>query len=249
MYEKPLPSSPIRSSSGMNSPSMKIEFEVDGFAAHLGNPPHVDLGAIEVGVEDRDAVGGALTVFIFGRAGQQHDLVGDLRGRGPDLLPAHDISALRLLGESLDARRVEAGVGFGEAEGALILTGNQTRDPTSLLLVRSLHHDRMRAKKVDVDGRRGCHGAAVTGDLIHHDRRLRDAEPGAAVFFRHRDAEPTAIRHRAMELVREFPVLVALEPVVVIEASHDRADAFADRVALILGRQGFEFAHFEFAPE
>ena len=68
---------------------------VDRLAAHLRDAPHVDLGAVEVGVEDGDAVGRPRAVLELGGAGQQHDLVGDLRGRGPDLLAVHDVAARR----------------------------------------------------------------------------------------------------------------------------------------------------------
>ena len=37
---------------------MKMAFEVHRLAAHLGDAVDVDPGAIEVGVEDGDAVGG-----------------------------------------------------------------------------------------------------------------------------------------------------------------------------------------------
>ena len=59
---------------------------IDRLAAHLRNAMNIDLGPVEVGVEDRDAVGRPRAILVFGGPGQQHDLVGDLRGRGPDLL-------------------------------------------------------------------------------------------------------------------------------------------------------------------
>ena len=126
---------------------------------------------------------GRVAVLELGGARQQHDLVGDLRGRGPDLLPVDDVAARHLLGEGLDARGVEPGIGLGEAEAALVLARDQPRQPARLLLGRAVHHDRVRAEQVDVDGRGRGHAAAVAGDLVHHDRRLGHAEPGAAVFL------------------------------------------------------------------
>ena len=101
----------------------------------------------------------------------------------------------------------------------------------------------MRAEQVDVDRRGGGHAAAVAGDLVHHDRRLGDAEAGAAVFLRHGDAEPAGLRHRPVELVREHAVLVAREPVVVVESRDDGAHALADGVALVFGRQRPRLRH------
>ena len=68
----------------------------------------------------------------------------------------------------------------------------------------------MRAEQVDVDGRRRRHAATVARHLVHHDHRLGHAEAGAAVFLGHGDAQPAGIGHRAVELVRELAVVVAV---------------------------------------
>ena len=148
--------------------------------------------------------------------------------------PRTTIAARNLLGEGLDARRVEAGVGLGEAEGALVLPGDQAGHPARFLLGRAFHDDRMRPEQIDVHGRGRRHAAAVAGDLVHHDGRLGDAEPGAAVLLRHGDAEPAGLGHRAVELAREDAVLVARQPIVVAEPGHDGAHALADRLTLVL---------------
>ena len=204
-----MPSSPIRSESGMNRPSMKMAFGIDRLASHLGDQADLDLRAVEIGVEDRDAVGRPRAILIAGGAGQQHDLVGDLRRRGPDLLPVNDVAARNLLREGLDAGGVEAGIRLGEPERALILARDQPRHPARLLLRRALHDDRMRPEQIDMNrGRRG-HAAAMACDFMHHDGGLGDAEAGAAILLRHRDPEPARIRHRAMEFERKHAVVVA----------------------------------------
>src|ERR1700734_1652177 len=122
---------------------------IDRLAPHLRDALHVDLRAVEIGVEDGNAVGRALAVFVFRGAGQQHDLARDLRGRGPNLLPSYDIAAGNLFREGLDARCIEASVRLGETEGALVFAGDQPRDPARFLLRRALHDDRVRTEQVD----------------------------------------------------------------------------------------------------
>ena len=61
--------------------------------------------------------------------------------------------------------------------------------------------------------------------------------PGAAVLGRHRDAEPAGFGHRAVELLRELAVVVAGEPVLVVERAHDGADAVADRPVVVADRE------------
>ena len=70
------------------------------------------------------------------------------------------------------------------------------------------------------------------GDGLHHHGRLGDAEPRSAVSLGHGNAEPSAIGNGAMEGVREHPVPVALQPVVLAEAGADLEDRLAD---LLLG--------------
>jgi hypothetical protein len=73
-------------------------------------------------------------------------------------------------------------------------------------------------------------------DRPHHQRGLGDAKPGAAIGFRHRDAQPAGFRHRAMEILRETARPVALQPVLRVEALAQLRDRFRDR--LLLGGEG-----------
>src|SRR5258708_24466141 len=104
---------------------------------------NIGLLASEIGVEKRDSVSWACAILIAGCPRQQHDLVCDLRGRGPDLLAAHEVTARNPLGEGLDAGGVKAGIRFGETEAALIFTRDQPRNPAGFLVPRALHADRM----------------------------------------------------------------------------------------------------------
>ena len=72
-------------------------------------------------------------------------------------------------------------------------------------------------------------------DFMHHDRGFRHPETGAAIFFRHGDAEPARIGHRAMKLERELAIVVARQPVVITETCDNRAHAFLNG-RVILGR-------------
>ena len=200
---------------------------VDRLAAHLGDLAHLDLGAVEVGVKNRDAIGGPLHVLEAGGAGQQHDLVGDLGGGRPHLLPAYEIAAGHLLGEGLDLGGVEPRVWLRDAEAAFVFAGDETRNPLGFLRGRAVHHDRVRPEQVDVHAGGGRHAAAVGGDLVHHDGGLGHAQARATVGLRHGNAEPAALGHGAVEIMWEIAVLVALQPVFVAEARDGGAHAFA----------------------
>jgi hypothetical protein len=87
-------------------------------------------------------------------------------------------------------------------------------------------------------------------DFMHHDRGLGDPESGATKFLRHCDPEPARIGHRAMELEWKLAVIVTRQPVVVTEASHDRAHTFANG-RVIVGRLelvGQQYTHVMSSP-
>ena len=208
---------------------------VDRLAAHLGNALDFHPAAINVGIEHADAVGRALAIFQASGARQQHDLAGHLGGRGPHLLAVDEISAIDLLGESLDVRGVEAGVGLGNTETAFILTRHQARHPAPLLLVRAEHHDGMRPEQVDMHGRRSRDAATVADHFMHHERRFGHTQAGATVSFRHGDAEPAGCGHGAVKGMGEFAIVVALQPIIRIKALHDGAHRVRNR-ALLFGQ-------------
>ena len=91
MYSKPLPSSPMRSATGTGSASMNSSLESTALAAHLRDLAHVDVAAVEVGVEQAQAVGAARDLLERRGAREDQHLVRDLRGRNPDLLARQDV--------------------------------------------------------------------------------------------------------------------------------------------------------------
>src|ERR1039458_9864276 len=84
---------PERSPSWAERRACQQQRAADRLASHLGDQADLDLRSVEIGVEDRDAVSRPCAVLITGGSGQQHDLVGDLRRRGPHFLPVNDVAA------------------------------------------------------------------------------------------------------------------------------------------------------------
>ncbi len=114
-------------------------------------------------------------------------------------------------------RRVKAGIGFGHGETRLLAAGDQRRQEAPLLRVAAEDDDRMQAKDVHMDRRGAAEAGAQLGDRLHQHRRLGDAEPAAAIVFRHRDAEPAGLGHRPVELVRKPTLAILRQPVIVAE--------------------------------
>ena len=206
---------------------------VHGGATHLRNATHLDLLSIELREEDGHAVGGLRAVLERRRARQQQDVVGNLRGRCPDLAAVDEITAVDLLREGLDLRRVEPGVRLGDAEAGLLRAGDQRAQHALLLLGSAQHDDRMRGEQVDLQRRHRRRAAAARGDGIHHDRRLGHAEVRAAEFLRHRDAEPAVRGHRGMKLVRELRRRVLVAPVLVGEPRADALHRICDGTLVV----------------
>ena len=201
---------------------------VDRLAAHLLDLGDFDFRAVEVGVEQRQPVGG-VPALVLGRGprDQQH-FVGDLRRGGPGLLAVHDITVAVALGLGLQRRGVEAGVGLGDGEAALHLAGYDVGKNALLLLLGTEHHDRIGPEDIEMDRRGALQRRARFGDRLHHDRGLGDAESGSAVLFRHGDTQPPGIGHGAVEILGEAAVLVLLQPVFAVELGAQLADAVLD---------------------
>ncbi len=103
----------------------------------------------------------------------------------------------------------------------------------ALFLLRcARNHQRVRAEDVDVDGRGRALRARRPCNLMHHDRRFGHTQASAAVFLRHRNAQPATIGHSLVEIVRKFARFVAIEPIGVIEGFAHLRHRIADRFLL-----------------
>jgi hypothetical protein len=84
-------------------------------------------------------------------------------------------------------------------------------------------------------GRRAGKAGPGRRDGFHHDGGIGDAEARAAISLRDADTEPAVGGERAIKLVGEFAVTVALEPIIVAEARADFFNRGAQRL-LKLGK-------------
>ena len=202
---------------------------IDRLAAHLLDLAHRDPAAVEIGIEQAQAVGRAFHFLQRRGARQQQDLLGDLRGRNPDLLAVDDIFVALAHRARLQLRGVEAGVGFGHGKTGPLRTRDDRRQHPLALLLGAEHDDGIEPEHVHMHGGRARHAGAGFRDRAHHDRGIHDAETRAAIFLRDADAEPAGIRQRAMEIGGVSAFLVLLQPIGVVEARADFCNRVADR--------------------
>src|SRR5271170_944069 len=135
----------------------------------------------------------------------------------------------------LQPRRIEPGIGFGYRETGLFLAGDQRRQKAALLLVGAEDDNRVQPEDIHVDCRGAAEPGSAFGDRLHQHRRLGDAEPAAAKFLWHRNAEPPRLGHRPMKLVRKAALGILREPIIVAEAGAQPRDRGPD--LLLLSRQ------------
>src|SRR4029453_12182300 len=83
---------------------------------------------------------------------------------------------------------------------------------------------------VEVDRGAARRAGARGADLVEHQRGLGDAEPGAAVFLRDRDAEPAIAREGLHEVARVLGAVVLVEPVVEGEGAGERPRLLPDQL-------------------
>ncbi len=137
----------------------------------------------------------------------------------------------------LDRGGVQPGVGLGHGKTCLVLARDQRRQHAALLLLGPEHDHRLETEDIDVNRRRSAHGRAGFGDGLHHQYGLGDAETGAAVLLRHRNAEPTGRGQGGMKLVRKIAGAVLLKPVGVVELRAELANLIADLLLLRTQRE------------
>ena len=207
---------------------------IDRRAAHLRNLGRREIAPVKIRVEERQAVESAPALLLRRGAGDQQHLVGLLRRCGPELLPVDDIAALAVrLRPRLEAGGVEAGIRLSDRETGLLLAGDQLRQHAPALLVRAVLDDGLGAENVEMDRGTAAHPGTGLGHRLHQDRRLDNAEPRAAELLRHGDAEPSAFRHGAVEVVRELALRIAVAPIVEIESGAKAFHRLAHLVVLL----------------
>ncbi len=211
-------------------------------AAHLVDQPHVDLGAVKVGIEQRQPLGLALDLVDRRGAGQQQHLVGHLGRRDPDLLAIDQIAAVLALGPGLERRGVEAGIGLGDGEAGLVAATYDPGDKALLLFLGAEQDHGLEPKDVDVDRRGAAHARAGLGDRLHHDRGFGDPQTRAAIGLRHGDAQPAGVSQRAVEILGKHARLVSLQPVLVRELRAVLEDGVSDVLLVWSEREIHDFS-------
>jgi hypothetical protein len=208
---------------------------VHRLAPHLGDFAYVAMVPVEIGIEEAESFGRFGAFLDRRRPHQQHDFLGFLRRRCPDLLAVNDIAIAAALSLGLDLRRVQSGVRFRHPETGNRLALNQVRQPAALLLVIAENDDRVRPEDVDVDRRGRAHRAGRFRHRVHQDGGFGHAEIGAAIFLGHGHAKPAGLRHRLVEIVRKLAGFVPVQPIIVVEAGAQAFHILADR--LLFGRE------------
>ena len=194
---------------------------VDGLAAHLLDLVHRDALAVEIGVEQAQALGRGLHLFQRRGARQQQDLVGDLRGGDPDLLAVDDVFVALAHRAGLQLRGVESGIRLGDGEAGFVGAGNDRRQHPPALFLGAEHDHGIEPEHIHMHGGGAGHAGAGFRDRPHHDRGVGDAQARAAIFLGNADAEPAGIGQRAVEVGGIAALLVLLQPVGVVEARAD----------------------------
>ena len=190
---------------------------VHRLAAHFFDLAHLHLAAVQVGVEQAQAVLGVLHVFQAGGAGQQQDFVRHLGGGNPDFLALDHVVIAPAFGKGFELERVQAGVGLGHAKAGLHLAADDGGQPALLLRLRAIHHHRVQAEHIHVDGRGPRQARARCRDRLHHDAGLQYAQARAAIGLRHGDAQPAGAGHGAVKVHGKAAMEVFFKPVVVGE--------------------------------
>lgn len=130
-----------------------------------------------------------------------------------------------------------AGVGFGDAEGDVEITGSGAGEVGLFQSFIAELHDGFEAEHREVQSRAAVHGRSGRGDLTHHDGRVGDAATAAAVLLRDGHTDPAAVGHRPVELPREAVFLIARRPILVREPFADVSHALPDQRVILALRE------------
>jgi hypothetical protein len=111
-------------------------------------------------------IGLLLAVFELGRPRQEQDFLGLERLGDPDLAAIDHISVGARLGERLDARRVEAGVGLCDAEADVQVSGHNPGEGLALELLGAVHDHRVHAEDRHMHAARPVHPGPRSRHLL-----------------------------------------------------------------------------------
>ena len=203
---------------------------IDALAAHLVDFADLHVVAVQVGIEQRQTVDRFFGFVDILGAGDHQNLVGPLRGRGPDLLAVEDVVITLEHRLGFEARRIQPGVGFGDGETGDVFAFDDGRQPLPFLFLGAEDDDRIEAENADDDGGEAGVRGARFGDRLGQDGGFGDAQAAAAELFRHGDTHPALVGDGPAELFREDAVAVALQPVLIVEALAELGHALFDQL-------------------
>ena len=202
--------------------------------AHLGDQLVFDGRAVELAIEQGQALGLLLDFFERRGARDQQHAIGDMGVGNPDLFAVDPVAARHAFGAGLEAGGVEPGVGFGHGKTHFLLARNDRRDHALLLFLGAEQDHRFEPEHRAVDAGGRSHAATALRHGLHHHGCLGDAKARSAHRLWHGNAEPAGIGHRLVEVGRIFAAAVVFQPVVVAELRAVLEHRLAD-VVLVFG--------------
>ena len=174
MYWNPLPSSPMRSSSGTLSPSMNSMFESTACGPSW-DLAHLDGAAVEVGVEQGHALRRARRLLDGVVRVRISIFSATWRGRGPDLAAVDDVAVAVAHRPRLERVVSSPTSGSVTAKQAFSLAGDQRRQP-ALFCSSCRTPPPGAARRCSCAPLRRREPGPRLRDSLHDQRRLGDAE-------------------------------------------------------------------------
>ena len=186
-----------------------------GVGAELLDRAVGDALAVGVDEEQRDAVGAALRLLVFERAGDDQRLVARLDIGDPDLLPGQPEAVAVGDGMGAHFQRVGAGIGFRQGHTEADVAGNEAGQQRLAHRLGAVAADGHPAEDRVAHEQLADRGAgAGRCQRLDDQRHVEHAAPRAAIFLRQRDAAQAGLADRLPRLAREFLLPVLLAPVV-----------------------------------
>ncbi len=169
---------------------------------------HLDAGLVHRHQQERDAL--VLRRVGVG-ASEREDVVGEMAGRGPDLLTVEHPFVTVEFGLEPDVAEIGAGVRFGVPLAPRVRAGQHPRDVVRLLLLGSPQQQRV-AEHLDAEQivrTAGRHSGS--GELLGQDDLLGRAQPRSAVLDRPARSEVVRLVQRLAPFGHELEDGVAFE--------------------------------------